>query len=84
MQALNLYKDGILCKLRSRYGKGMDDLDYKLLILFFSGLPVKTISYLTGMDSGTVYTRRTRYKNRFEKLDSPEGQFFIDNLGYKE
>lgn len=83
-QALNLYKDGILYKLRSRYGKGMDDLDYKLLILFFSGLPVKTISYLTGMDSGTVYTRRTRYKNRFEKLDSPEGQFFIDNLGYKE
>ena len=83
-QALDLHKESIMMRLRSRYGREMDGLDYKMLILFFSGLPVKTISFLTGMDPGTVYTRRTRYRQRFEKLDSPDGKLFIDSLGYRK
>ena len=86
---LNIWKDGIMEKLRHVFGNGstskikMTDEDFKFAPYYFSGLKQKTISYLTGYSEPAIKERKYRMKMKIEALDdsfSEEKALFLSSL----
>ena len=70
-------------KLRSNTTLGdhaLKEIDYNLLTLLFAGFPIKSISFLMNMTESSVRTRKTRYKQWFQKRDDPDSKMFAQWL----
>ena len=88
-EILNVWKDDIMRKFRSVFGKDspsnirMSEEDFELAPYYFSGMKQKTISYLTNHTEHSIKERKRRIKQRIEALDdsfSDEKCLFLDNL----
>lgn len=88
-EILNVWKDDIMNKFRSVFGKDspsnirMSEEDFELAPYYFSGMKQKTISYLTNHTEHSIKERKRRIKQRIEALDdsfSDEKCLFLDNL----
>ena len=79
-QALDLSDDGLMARVRQAFPR-MDETDFKLLTLLFSGFPVKSICYLLRMSDPAVRMRKTRYKQLFTSLASDLGPVLVEKLG---
>ena len=86
---LDTWKDGIIRKLWAIFkedGTGnvhMTNEDLNLAPYFFSGMKVKTISFLTGFTEPSLRVRKTRIKQKIQALDdsfSKEKRLFLENL----
>ncbi|MBO4917686.1 MAG: tetratricopeptide repeat protein [Bacteroidales bacterium] len=86
---LDVWKDGIMMKLRSIFGErsaGIHHMtieDLELIPYFFSGMKYKTISYLTGFTEHSLRERKRRIKQKIEALDNSfaeEKELFLSNL----
>ena len=77
-EALDSTNDGIMRKLRGTLGEKFSEEDYRILSCIFVGMQPGSISFVTGIPSGTIRTRKNRYKNRLEALpDSAEKRLFL-------
>ncbi len=82
-KALDDSNNGIMKKLRSNTTLGdhaLKEIDYNLLTLLFAGFPIKSISFLMNMTESSVRTRKTRYKQWFQKRDDPDSKMFAQWL----
>lgn len=86
---LDIWKDGIMSKLRAVLGEGstgsirMTSEELDLAPYFFSGMKSKTISYLTGFTEPSLRVRKTRIKQKILALNeafSKEKHLFLENL----
>ena len=74
--SLDSSENGIMQRMRAEYAE-MTELDYALLVLLFSGVPVKSISFIMNMSEPSIRMRKTRYKQLFEKKSTPSSPEFI-------
>lgn len=82
-KALDDSNDGFMKRLRSNTTLGdhaLKEIDYNLLTLLFAGFPIKSISFLMNMSESSVRTRKTRYKQWFQKRDDPDSKMFAQWL----
>ena len=54
--------------------------DFRMLMLFYAGIPDRTIAFLMDMSFASVRTRKTRYKERLLRPDIEGGPFFVQEL----
>lgn len=78
-KSLNLTEDGLMKKVRECLPEGKE-LDFSILTLLFSGFSIKSISFLLRMSEASLRMRKTRYKQAFEAMDSPEREVFLSKL----
>ena len=78
--ALNISGNDIMNHCRVLLPKLKED-DYKMLVLFFSGFSVKSISFLFNMSEPAVRMRKTRYKQMIEALPNEDRALFAGKLG---
>ena len=57
-----------------------DEDDFRMLMLFYAGIPDRTIAFLMDMSFASVRTRKTRYKERLLRQDIKDGSFFVQEL----
>lgn len=82
-KALDDSNNGIMKRLRSNTTLGdhaLKEIDYNLLTLLFAGFPIKSISFLMNMTESSVRTRKTRYKQWFQKKDDADSKLFAQWL----
>ena len=54
--------------------------DFRILMLFYAGMPDRTVAFLMGMTCAAIRTRKTRYKERLVQADIADGAFFVQQL----
>lgn len=85
-ESVNRWRNNIMQKLRSdyseeRWGKTVfSEEDFKTLMLFYAGIPDRTIAFLLSTSCAAVRTRKSRYKDRFAQNDMPQGDYYIKEL----
>lgn len=85
---LDAWKDNIMLKFRTICETSSNNTqitaeDVELIPYFFSGMKIKTISYLTGYSEPSLRVRKTRIKHKIQVLDdsfAKEKQLFLENL----
>ena len=84
-EGLNVGKKGIMRRLRNCFGHQLKEEDYKILALLFAGIDAPGISYVTGLKIPTIRVRKSRYKERFLKLeDGPDKALFLEEIAPKK
>lgn len=84
--SVNALKSQIMVKLRAAYLPGrmekpqFDEEDFRMLMLFYAGIPDRTIAFLMDMSCASVRTRKTRYKERLLRPDIADGSYFVQEL----
>lgn len=71
-KALNAGRDGIMQKARTLFGKTISEDDYHVLSCYFAGMDAASISFITGIQPGTIRTKKSRIKTRL--MDFPESE----------
>ena len=79
-EAIDECYDHIITRLRKLFGSRMSEQDYQIIAMLVAGTPVKGISLVTGLEPGTISTRKTRYKERILKTETPDAGFFIEKI----
>ena len=72
-KALNISENGLIERLRMQYPR-LKDSDFSFLTLLFSGVSIKSISYIMEISESAVRMRKTRYKQFFESSPEEVGQ----------
>ena len=72
--------DHVLTRLRALFGPRITEQDYQIIAMLVAGTSVKGISLVTGLEPGTISTRKTRYKERILKTRTPDAGFFIEKI----
>ena len=86
--SVNKWRNSIMKKLRIAFSKekmgkaGLTEDDFRMLMLFYAGIPDRTIAFLMDMTCSAVRTRKNRYKARFAQIDHPEGAYFLQELSF--
>lgn len=79
--ALNAAKSNIMSRVRAIYGNKISESDYLILAGLFAKMSPAAISFLTGVKEGTIRVKKSRFIDRFEKLDNQEEkEFFLKEL----
>lgn len=78
-EIINEHNEKIIMKLRSRYND-LTDETINLCVLLCAGLTPKTISVITGMKLKTIYTKRSRLKQRLESDNWEERDLMLSCL----
>ncbi len=79
--ALNAAKFNIMARVRALYGNRISESDYLILVGLFAKMSPAVISFLTGVKEGTIRVKKSRFIDRFEKLDNQEEkEFFLKEL----
>lgn len=78
--AVDASQDNIMTTVRRVCGKEMKERDYTILALLFSGLSIKSISFLLKMSEPALRTRKSRYKQFFNSIDHPDAPAILARL----
>ena len=79
--ALNAAKSNIMARVRALYGNRISESDYLILAGLFAKMSPAAISFLTGVKEGTIRVKKSRFIDRFEKLDNiEEKELFLNEL----
>lgn len=85
-ESVNKWRGDIMQKLRRACAKEsmqkpqFEEEDFRILMLLYSGIPATTIAFLMEMSHSAIRTRKTRYKERLQQSDIPDGKFFAQEL----
>lgn len=85
-ESVNRWRNNIMQKLRDDCSKEIlgkelfTSEDYKMFVLFYSGIPDRTIAFLMEMTCAAVRTRKTRYKERLAQNDIPNAARYLKEL----
>jgi len=74
---INSELDGILDKLDSDLG-GMSAEDKRVAAYFIIGLDASLISDIMGISTSSVYTKKSRLREKIKGLDSPNRDLYLD------
>lgn len=83
---VNKWRDNLMVKLRSACPVDSDgkpqltEEDFRMLMLFYAGIPDRSVAFLMNLSYATVRTRKTRYKQRLIQPDVRNGKFFVDEM----
>lgn len=84
--SVNKWRDDIMVKIRKACSKDsmckpqFSEDDFRVLMLFYAGIPDRTIAFLMDMTCSAIRTRKTRYKNRLMQSDVHDGSLFVKEL----
>lgn len=84
--SVNASQSNIMTSLRAVCSKSkmekpqFEEEDFKMLMLFYAGIPDRTIAFLMDMSFASVRTRKTRYKERLLRPDIVNGHYFVQEL----
>lgn len=84
--SVNVSHSNIMANLRVVCSKDVmekprfEEDDFRMLMLFYAGIPDRTIAFLMDMSFASVRTRKTRYKERLLRSDIKDGPFFVQEL----
>lgn len=84
--SVNKWRDNIMIKIRKACSKDsmerpqFSEDDFRVLMLFYSGIPDRTVAFLMDMSCSAIRTRKTRYKSRLMQSDVRDGAFFVKEL----
>lgn len=84
--SVNRWRGDIMQKLRKACTRELmqkpqfEEEDFRILMLLYSGIPATTIAFLMEMSHSAIRTRKTRYKERLQQPDIPNGEFFAQEL----
>jgi hypothetical protein len=84
--SVNKWRGNIMVKLRLSCAKDsmkkprFDEEDFRILMLFYAGIPDRAIAFLMDMTCPAVRTRKTRYKERLLQEDISDGVFFVREM----
>ena len=81
--SLNISYDNIMVRAREEL-KTVRNVDFDLVILFFSGFSAKSVCFLKDMTEASVRMRKTRLKHYFSELPSRRGVDFVKILEHKD
>lgn len=79
-KTVNYSKDNLIMRLRQACEGKLKEYDINVLTLLFSGLSIKSAAFLLRMTEPALRTRKSRYKQLFESMDTPESSLFINSL----
>lgn len=71
-EAVNACMDNVMLSVRSYFGKKIKEEDYRILVCTLAGLQPKATSFVTGISSGTVRTKKSRWLDKIENITDPE------------
>jgi len=84
--SVNRFRDNLMTRFyaacdASESGRQLfNETDYRTIMLFFSGIPDRTIAFLMNTTCGAVRTRKTRYKEKISLCLKQQGQVFLNAL----
>lgn len=84
--SVNKWRNNIMQRLRrdcskENIGKALfTEEDLRILMLFYSGIPDRTVAFLMNMTCAAIRTRKTRFKDRFAQKDIPGGEDYLKEL----
>lgn len=84
--SVNAARSDIMIRLRDTCSKNkmakpqFEEDDFRMLMLFYAGVPDRTIAFLMDMSCSAVRTRKTRYKERLMRPDVYGGAFFVQQI----
>ncbi len=84
--SVNAAQSDIMIHLREACEKNkmekpqFEEHDFRMLMLFYAGIPDRTVAFLMDMSFASVRTRKTRYKERLLRPDIVNGPFFVQKL----
>ncbi len=70
----------VVCSKSKMEKPQFEEEDFKMLMLFYAGIPDRTIAFLMDMSFASVRTRKTRYKERLLRPDIVNGHYFVQEL----
>ena len=85
-EGVNKEQSDIMLKLRESCSKSkmdkpqFDEEDFRIHMLFYAGIPDRTIAFLMDMSYASVRTRKTRYKERLLRSDIADGPYFVQKI----
>ncbi len=78
--AVDSSQNYIMTTVRRICGQEMKEHDYTILALLFSGLSIKSISFLLRMSEPALRTRKSRYRHYFRTSDHPDAPAILARL----
>lgn len=84
--SINKFRDNLMVQFRatcnsSDKGQSLfNESDYRMIMLFFAGVPDRTVAFLMQMTCGAVRTRKTRFKERITQYLGQNGYYYIRAL----
>lgn len=84
--SVNAAQSDIMIHLRDVCSKNkmekpqFEEEDFRILMLFYAGIPDRTIAFLMDMSCAAVRTRKTRYKDRLMRPDISGGAYFVQQI----
>ena len=85
-KSVNTWRDNIMVKIRKACLKDtmnrprFSEEDFRTIMLFYAGIPDRTIAFLLDVSCAAVRTRKTRYKDRLLQPDIENGSYFVQEL----
>ena len=85
-KSVNTWRDNIMVKIRRVCSKDImnrprfSEEDFRTIMLFYAGIPDRTIAFLLDVSCAAVRTRKTRYKDRLLQPDIENGSYFVQEL----
>lgn len=86
-ESVDKWRNGIMQRLRASCSREkmhkpqFSEDDLRIMMLFYAGIPDRTIAYLMNMSCAAIRTRKTRYKERLIQSDVLSGSEFVKELG---
>lgn len=84
--SINKFRDNLMARFRAACNSGdkgrplFNESDYRMIMLFFAGIPDRTVAFLMQMTCGAVRTRKTRFKERISRNLGQNGDNYIRAL----
>lgn len=87
-ESVNRWRGNIMQRLRQACTRETMDKplfseeDFRIILLFYAGIPDRTIAFLMDMTCAAIRTRKSRYKERLVQNDIPDGDYYVRELAF--
>ena len=72
--------DGVISKLKEQCAEFLKDQDIEFIGLIFSGLSVRAVCYIVGIQKDSFYQKKNRLLRRIAESNATDKELFIDHL----
>ena len=76
---IDKYKNNLMFITRTELPQ-LSDKDYRFLCLMYAGFSMKAISIFTGDEVNSIYVRKSRIKQKIDRLRPPHASLFLTEL----
>lgn len=76
---IDKYKNNLMSITRTELPQ-LSDKDYRFLCLMYAGFSMKAISIFTGDEVNSIYVRKSRIKQKIDRIKPPHASLFLTEL----